>query len=460
MVALAATMALSATFTLAQSDTVPTSGPAENGSPAWFLQSSSFDPAGDASVTADGGVTILPGESKQNPANLAACGDAIKSICGGQAGSGVQDCLFANMNKLTGQCKSDMDEQLAAFGGILQYACRHSPVCGNRMTNGVVGPRQGVSDDRQRVEWKQTMGYTYTYPYAVPVGRGGMPSVALDSKGDLWAFKRSPIGTPQLYEYGPDHKLIRSVGEEVIGHAYKAHGMAIDAHDNLWICDVSSATVKEISPDGRLLKTIGESEHRGDWDESKGQHLLWQPVMVAFAPNGDMYIGEGHANESANDTDSPDPTNKSGAARILHFDKDGKFINLWYGDNMGPGHFYSSHGLAVDPTNGDVWIGDREEFRIVVYTANGEFKKTFSMRNLVCALNFDNEGNPWMASGQDGQFLKLNRDGKVLGAVGNGMGIGTGQFIEASYFVFDKNNDIYAGDTSVGRITEMIAPKK
>ena len=60
-----------------------------------------------------------------------------------------------------------------------------------------------------------------------------------------------------------------------------------------------------------------------------------------------------------------------------------------------------------------------------------------------------------MASGQDGKFLKLNRDGKVLGAVGNGMGIGHGQFIEASYWVFDKNNNLIAGDTSVGRVTVM-----
>jgi hypothetical protein len=40
------------------------------------------------------------------------------------------------------------------------------------------------------------------------------------------------------------------------------------------------------------------------------------------------------------------------------------------------------------------------------------------------------------------------------------MGIGSGQFIEASYFVFDKHDNIYVGDTGVGRITEMVAPKK
>ena len=145
-----------------------------------------------------------------------------------------------------------------------------------------------------------------------PQGIGGVPSVALDSKGNLWVFKRSPAGTPQLYEFGPDHKLIRTVGDDVIGHAYKAHGMAIDPHDNVWICDATLATVKEVSPEGKLLKTIGVSGHRGDWDEAKGQRLLWQPVMIAFAPNGDMYIAEGHANESPNDTDSPDPANVVG----------------------------------------------------------------------------------------------------------------------------------------------------
>ena len=53
------------------------------------------------------------------------------------------------------------------------------------------------------------------------------------------------------------------------------------------------------------------------------------------------------------------------------------------------------------------------------------------------------------------QFLKLNRDGKVLGAVGNGMGIGYGQFTEASYWSFDPHDNLIAGDTSVGRVTVM-----
>jgi sugar lactone lactonase YvrE len=177
--------------------------------------------------------------------------------------------------------------------------------------------------------------------------------------------------------------------------------------------------------------------------------------MVAFGPKGDIYIGEGHGNESPNDTDSGDPVNKSGAARVIHLDPDGKFIAQWYGNNVGEGKFSMVHGLAVDPRNGDVWIGDREQYRIVVYDGNGQFIKTLQMRNLVCALYFDTHGNLWMGSGQDGQFLELDRSGNVIGAIGNGMGIGPGQFIEASYFVMDKRDNLYAGDTSVGRITVM-----
>jgi hypothetical protein len=74
---------------------------------------------------------------------------------------------------------------------------------------------------------------------------------------------RQPAGSgaPQLAEWDENHKFVKAWGEAI---AVKAHGMTIDAQ--------------------------GKS---GAWDEAKGTRLLWQPLAVAFAPNGDMYIGEG-----------------------------------------------------------------------------------------------------------------------------------------------------------------------
>jgi sugar lactone lactonase YvrE len=282
--------------------------------------------------------------------------------------------------------------------------------------------------------------------------------VGTTSKGEFWVFQRNPAGNPQLFKFDRNYKLIRTVGDDVIEHQYKAHGMKVDAEDNVWVCDANGATVKKVSPDGRLLMTLGVRGHRGDWDEAKRQRLLWQPLDLAFAPNGDIYIGEGHANESPNDTDSNDPTDNIGAARVIHLDKDGKFINQWYGNSVGQGRFSMVHGIAVDPKNGNVWLGDREQYRLVVYTGDGKFVKTVQMRNLMCAVAFDPQGNLWVASGQDGQLLKIDQDGNVLGAVGKGSGLGVGEFIETNYMAWDLKGNLYTGDTSVGRVTEMVAP--
>jgi len=413
--AVAVGVMLSGISALSQSQPM-TRGAASDGSPAWFLQGSFPDPTGRTIVDANGGVTIPPRSGGPGAATNAA------------------------------------PTAIPAPAVADTPACRRSPLCGKR------GGRSRQS--LQRVQWEQTMGYTFTYPYVLPPGFGGVPAVALDSRGNLWVFQRADPGKPQLFKFDPNHKLILQVAPDVIGYQDKAHGMAVDPEDNVWITAATSATVMKLSPEGTLLMTLGERGRRGDWDEAKGQRLLWQPVMVAFAANGDVYIGEGHANESPNDTDSDDSANNLGAARIIHLDKNGRFINQWFGNEVGQGKFSSAHGLAVDPQTGDVWIGDREEYRVVVYSSDGRFLKTVQMRNLVCALYFDSRGNPWMATGQDGQFLKLDRNGKVLGAVGNGMGIGAGQFIEASYWVMDRQDNLYAGDTSVGRVTKMVAPRK
>ncbi len=247
--AIALGLILAATPAVSQTQT-PTEGPAVDGSPAWFLQGSFPDPGGRTLVDPDGTVTIVPR---------------------GEAGG----------------------YRTSARG---TPGCSHSPICGNR-----VGRRRQTL---QRVQWEQTLGYTFTYPELLPSGFGGVPAVALDSTDNLWVFQRAEAGKPQLFKFDTEYRLILEVDLDVIGYQDKAHGMAVDAEDNVWITATNGATVMKLSPEGELLLTIGETGRRGDWDEAKGQRLLWQPVMVAFAQNGDVYIAQGHGNESPNDTDS------------------------------------------------------------------------------------------------------------------------------------------------------------
>jgi hypothetical protein len=388
---------------------------------------------------------------------MAGCESDIGKFCGHTSGSTLRYCLLQSAAKLSTQCKQSAAaaEATALKRTLGTPYCFRSPVCDPAAERG--GDRLGV----RAVQWKQTMGYTFTHPFASPEGeKYGLVAVATDSKDNLWGFQRNPEGRPQLFKWDSHGKLLLTIGDNVITHQAKAHGIAVDAEDDLWITDASGAVAKKISPDGKLLMTIGARGHRGDWDEARGQRLLWEPLMVGFGPKGDIYIAHGHGHESPNDTNGSDPTNNSGAARILRLDKNGKFIGQWFGNAVGQGKFTMAHGFAVDPKTGDVYIGDREEYRIVVYTGDGKFLRTLQERNLICALNFDRQGNLWMASGWDGQFLKLNKQtGQVLGAVGNGNGTGEGQFLEASYFVMDSHDNIWAGDTARGRITEMVAAK-
>lgn len=413
-------------------------------SPGWYLQSSA--PAADI-ARAD-----AIGRAADPRSPMTACADDIIKLCPDLSTAGQRSCLSRQGDRLSNMCR----QALAALpppSSLGVPPCVNSTVC-------TPGGERGNRTLLQRVEWKQTMGYKFAYPFKLPEGGDGVLGVAFDRDGNFWAYQRSPVGRPTLFKFDKQHKIILTVGDDVLGHLDKAHGMTVDPDGNLWIAAANSALVMKVSPQGKLLMTIGERGHRGDWVESKGQRLLWQPLDVAIAPNGDIFIPEGHGDESPNDVDSPDPTNNQGAARVIHLDKNGKFINQWYGDRVGQGHFYMAHTAAVDPKTGLVWIGDREDYRFVLFKQNGEFVRTIQMRNLTCAIRFDPHGEPWLADGMDGQVLKIDRDGNVLGAIGGGQGKAEGQFIESNYMTWDSDGNIYLGDTILPRITELVAPKK
>ena len=278
--------------------------------------------------------------------------------------------------------------------------CYGSPVCAWGIGRGNIN----------HAVYKPDLGYSFAYPLKFPQETtGGVSAVAMNSKDHLYAFVRNDPGKPMIFEWNANHELVNSFGADIAG---KPHGMIVDADDNIWICDQFGDTVMKLSPDGKVLMTLGVPGQRGDWNEAKGQRFLWQPLMVAFGAKGDIYVGMGHGDESPND----------GAARVLHLDKDGKFINQWYGNSVGPGKFGMVHGIAVNPNNGNVYIADREEYRLVVYDADGKFVKTIQTDNLTCALYVDRNKQLWMATGRDGQIVKLDWDGKILGTVGGSPG--------------------------------------
>ncbi len=81
---------------------------------------------------------------------------------------------------------------------------------------------------------------------------------------------------------------------------------------------------------------------------------------MAIAPNGDIFVADGHGRAT------------TANARIVKFDKNGKFIKAWGKKGTGVGEFDCPHTLAFD-SRGRLFVGDRQNNRIQIFDQDGNF---------------------------------------------------------------------------------------
>src|SRR5580692_5809519 len=175
---------------------------------------------------------------------------------------------------------------------------------------------------------------TVTGWFHLPEGRtmGSTSAVDIDSKGHIWVAERcgknSCAGSTldPILEFDKDGKLLKSFGS---GLFIFPHGICIDKDDNVWITDgqgrdgIGHQAIK-FSPDGKVLMRLGKAGVAG-----KGEGEFIAPNDVAIAPNGDIFVSEGHTSGGRT------PTND----RVQKFDKNGKFIMMWGKSGTGPAAF-------------------------------------------------------------------------------------------------------------------------
>jgi DNA-binding beta-propeller fold protein YncE len=194
-----------------------------------------------------------------------------------------------------------------------------------------------------------------------------------------------------------------------------------------------------------VLLTLGTRGEAGDWNEAAGSRRLNQPNDIAFAPNGDVFVVQGH---------TPGP---KGDARVLKFTREGRFIKSWGGKGSGPGQFDVAHGAAVDP-QGLLWVMDRENQRIQVFDADGAFVREMKYKGLPCSVAFARDA-VYMVNGFAGQVLKLDASGKVLAATGK-PGTALGEFGEAHFLAISPKGDLYVADSVNGALVKFVQKRQ
>ncbi len=191
---------------------------------------------------------------------------------------------------------------------------------------------------------------------------GSTSAVATDSKGHVWVAERCGANDcagstlDPIMEFDAQGNFIKAFGGGLI---LFPHGFYIDHQDHIWITDNhvgngKGEVVLEFNQDGHLLRTLGKPGVSGN-----GPDTFHEPNAVLVAPDGSIFVSDGHtAGAAAN-------------ARVVKFDKDGKFVRQWGGHGIGPGQFDVPHCLAMD-SKGRLYVGDRWNNRIQVFDQDGK----------------------------------------------------------------------------------------
>lgn len=264
---------------------------------------------------------------------------------------------------------------------------------------------------------------------------GATASAAFDAGGHLFVLTR---GAEAFFEFEADGTMVRSFGGSMFT---RAHGLKIDASGNLWATDVGGHVVVKLDKQGRVLLTLGTKGQAGEWSEAAGSRKLNQPTDIAVADNGDVFISQGH---------TPGPNGDPG---VLKFDKDGKFLTSWGGKGAEPGKFQVAHGLALD-ARGQLWVMDRENQRIQVFTQDGTFVKQMKYAGLPCSTVIGKQ-YAYMVNGFAGQVVQMDLDGNVLAVIGK-PGQGLGEFGEAHFLAVSQKEELYVADSVNGALVKFV----
>ena len=205
---------------------------------------------------------------------------------------------------------------------------------------------------------------TVEHWFSLPEGRtmGSTSAVWVAASGHIWVAERCGANSCRdsnlapVLEFDPAGKLLKSWGA---GMFVFPHGIWIERDGTIWITDGQGANGKghqvfKLSPEGKVLMTLGKAGVAGD-----GPDTFNQPNAVAIAPNGDIFVSDGHRPGTGN-------------ARVLKFTKDGKPIKQWGGHGTAPGQFEMPHTLAFD-SKGRLFVGDRGNNRIQIFDQDGKY---------------------------------------------------------------------------------------
>ena len=290
----------------------------------------------------------------------------------------------------------------------------------------------------------------------LPDGRswGSVSAVNVDVDGvHIWAGDRCGANScaesdvDPIVKLDPSGTVVQAIGAGIF---MWPHGMDVDSDGNVWIADAATVTavgpsptpsgrghtVVKLSPDGEVLLTIGTSGVAGN----PPTHLT-QPNDVLVAPDGSIFVAEGHG---AQFEDEAGPDSLS---RISKFAPDGTFIESWGSWGYEDGQFRAPHSLAMD-SQGRLFVADRGNRRIQIFDQEGGHIATWYQFSRISGLFIDDNDMLYaIDSESDDNYNPGWRKGLRVGSARTG---------EVLYFVAEHVSERPSGMGGYGSMGEGV----
>ena len=244
--------------------------------------------------------------------------------------------------------------------------------------------------------------------------------------------------------FDPNGNYITAWGEEFQGGA---HGLDIrdeNGEEFLYHCDIRRRLVVKTTLNGDLV-----------WQQSYPTQAevypsvdRYRPTNVAFAPNGDIFIGDGY-----------------GSSYIHRHSIDGEYISTIATPGSDRGQVSCPHGLWVDARGGEakLAVADRSNARIQYFTLEGEHLG-FITEGMRKPCHFKTRGDLMLVPDLDSVVTLLDKNNNVVAHLGDGHPSGLrgaprekfipGKFVHPHDAIFLHTGDILVAEwVPIGRIT-------